>query len=154
MQSRRSPIDSPIVKWASFLLLLAVVMVWAVRGVLLRAARMKAADTPASAFYAMTAGTRTSAVVRLQRVAGKDLEGVLLERETDTLYRQPNTNGSTMAAVLTSETSVVMGKAEDIVPGAIVQLAGILDAHHALRTKQVVILTGYVRLLEGSRGEP
>jgi len=83
MQNRRSVIDSPIVKWSSFLLLLAVVAVWAVRGVLLRGDRM--------------------------------------------------------------------GKAEDIVPGAIVQISGTLDANHALQTNQIVILTGYVHLSETAR---
>jgi hypothetical protein len=151
MQNRRSVTDSPIVRWSSFLLLLAVVMMWAGRGVLLRAGRMKTADTPASAFFALTAGAQTSAVVLLDGVAGKDLKGTLLERETDTVYRRPNTNGSTIAAVVTSGTSVVMGKAEDIVPGAIVQLSGILDAHHALQTNEIAILTGYVRLSEAAR---
>ena len=151
MQNRRSVSDSPTVKWSSFLLLLAVVTIWIGRSVLLRADRMKAADTQASAFIAMTAGTQTSAVVLLDRVAGKDLKGRLLKRETDTLYRQPSTNAPAITAVLTPETSVVMGKAEDIVPGAIVQLSGILDAHHALQTNEIVILTGYVRLSEGAR---
>jgi hypothetical protein len=151
MQNRRSIIDSPIVKWSSFLLLLSVVMVWAVRGVMLRTDGMRVADTQASAFFLMTAGTQTKAIVLLDGVAGKDLKGRLLKRETDTIYDQPRTNDSAITAVLTPETSVVMGKAEDIVPGAIVQLSGILDAHHALRTNQIVILTGYVHLSEAAR---
>lgn len=151
MQNRRSGIDSSIVKWSLFLLLLAVVMVWAVRGVVLRVDRMKAADTQASALFAETAGTQTKAVVLLDGVTGRDLKGRLLKRETDTIYHQPRTNDSAITAFLTPETSVVMGKAEDIVPGAIVQLTGILDAHHALQTKQIVILTGYVHLSEAAR---
>jgi hypothetical protein len=124
LQNRRSVINSPIAKWSSFLLLLAVVMVWAVRGVLLRADRMKAADTQASAFLAMTAGTQTKAVALLDGVAGKNLKGHLLQRETDTVYRQTDATGSTVDAVLMPETSVVMGKVDNIVPGAIVQLSG------------------------------
>jgi hypothetical protein len=151
MQNRRSVIDSPIVMWSTFLLLLAVVMVWAVRGVRLRAARMKAADTQASAFFAMTTGTPTKAVVLLDGVAGKDLKGKLLQRETDTVYRQTNEAGSRIYAGLRPETSVVMGKPEDIVPGAIVQISGTLDANHSLQANQIVILTGYVHLLETAR---
>jgi hypothetical protein len=151
MQIRRSVIDSPIVKWSSFLLLLAVVMVWALRGVLLRADRMKAADTPASAFYAMTAGTQTKAVLLLDAVAGKGLKGRLLKRETDTVYRETNAIDSAIDAILMPETSVVMGKPQDIVPGAIVQISGTLDANHALKTNEIVILTGYVHLSEADR---
>lgn len=151
MQIRRSVIDSPIVKSSSFLLLLAVVMVWAIRGVLLRADRMKAADTQASAFLAMTAGTQTKAVVILDAVAGKELKARLLKRETDTDYRQTNVTGSAIDAILMPETSVVMGKSRDIVPGAIVQISGTLDANHALETNEVVILTGYVHLSEAAR---
>jgi hypothetical protein len=151
MRNRRSVIDSPILKWSSFLLLLTVFMVWAVRGVLLRADQMKAADTPASASFRMTAGTQTNAVVLLDEVAAKDLKGRLLERETDTIYRQPGTDAPAIAAVLTPETAVVMGQPEDIVPGAIVQLSGILDAHHALESNQIVILTGYVHLSSAAR---
>jgi hypothetical protein len=44
-----------------------------------------------------------------------------------------------------------MGKPEEIVAGAIVQLDGTMDEHHAIRTNQVVILTGYVRLTQGTR---
>jgi hypothetical protein len=151
MQIRRSVIDSPIAKSISFLFLLAVVIVWAGRGVLERADRMRTADTQAYAFFAMAAGTQAKAVVLLDGIAGKDLRGKLLKRETDAVYRQTNATGSTIDAVLMPETSVVMGKAEDIVPGAIVQLSGILDAHHTLQTNEIVILTGYVRLSEGAR---
>jgi hypothetical protein len=151
MQIRRSVFDLPIVKWSSFLLLLAVVMVWAIRGVLLLADRMKTADTPASAFYGMTAGTQTKAVVLLDAVAGKELKGRLLKRETDTVYRQTNPIGSAIDAILAPETSVVMGKPQDIVPGAIVQVSGTLDANHALETNQIVILTGYIHLSEAAR---
>jgi len=151
MQNRRSVIESPIVKWCSFSLLLIVVMTWAGRGVRLRAERMKAADTQASAFLAMKAGTETSAVVLLDGVAGKPLNGRLLERETDTVYRNTNATGSTIDAVLMPETSVVMGKPEDIVPSAIVQVSGTLDANHSLQANEIVILTRYVRLSETAR---
>jgi hypothetical protein len=49
------------------------------------------------------------------------------------------------------ETSVVMGKPEDIVPSAIVQVSGTLDANHSLQANEIVILTHYVRLSETAR---
>ena len=146
MLDRRSVFNSPTVKWTSFLILLAAAMVWAGNGVKQRMDRMRAADTPASFFFAMGAGTQTKVVVLLDRVDGAELKGKLLKRETDTIYTPPDSNDSEVTAVLTPETSVVMGKAEDIAPGAIVQLSGTLDAHHALQTSEAVILTGYVHL--------
>jgi len=151
MRDRKRLYDSSVLKWTVFLFLLAVVMVWAVRGVLDRAWRMQTASTSASVFARMTPGTQAKAVIRLDQVAGEKLKGTLLERESDTGYRAPIGNGSEVAAILTSETSVVMGRPQDIVKGAIVQLAGTLDQDRVLRAKQIVILTGYVRLLESAR---
>ena len=151
MEIRRFVVNSQVVKWSLFLLLLAVVMSWAIRGVLRRANGMRPADTQASAFLAMAPGTHTKAVVLLETVAGKELKGRLLRRETDTVYRQTSATGSAIDAKLMLETSVVMGKPQDIVPGAIVQISGALDANHALETNQIVILTGYVHLLQTAR---
>jgi hypothetical protein len=151
MRDRKRLYDSSVLKWTVFLFLLAMVMVWGVRGVLDRAWRMQTASTSASVFARMTPGNQAKAVVRLDQVAGEKLKGILLERESDTVYRVAVGNGSAVAAILTPETSVVMGTPQDIAAGAIVQLAGTLDQDRVLRAKQIVILTGYVRLLESAR---
>lgn len=119
-------------------------------GDLVRAERMKAADTPASVFATTAPGAHAKAVVRLDQVVRKNLKDTILERESDTVYRSPVGKSPTVAA-LTPETSVVMGEPEGIVAGAIVPLAGTLDNNHVLRTNQVAILTGYVRQSEGAR---
>jgi hypothetical protein len=150
MHDGTSHFVSPASRWAVFLLLLAAAMSWAAKGVLLRAGRMKAADTSALAFAAIAPGSATKAVVRLDRVAGDKLDGTLLERQSETVYARPRHSGLAVSAILSAETPVVMGKPQDIVPGAIVQLAGTLDDKHVLHAKQVVILTGYVRLAEGT----
>jgi hypothetical protein len=151
VEARKIPSYSPVLKWAGFLFLLALVMVWAVRGVLARAGRMKAANTSASVLTAIKPGTPTRIVARLDHVVGENLKGTLLEPESETVYRVPIGNGFAVAAIMTAETSVVMGKPEDIAKGAIVQLAGTLDKNRVLRAKQVVILTGYIRLSESAR---
>lgn len=151
MQIRRSVIDSPMVRWSLFSFLLILTLVWSGRDVLLRARQMKAADTSSSAFFAMRAGTRTKAVVLLDDVAGKELRGKLLERNADTVYRKASASAPAIDAVLTPETSVVMGKPEDIASGAIVQISGIVDENHALQAREIVILTGYVHLAESAR---
>ena len=119
MRDRKRLYDSSVLKWTVFLFLLAMVMAWAVRGVLDRAWRMQTASTSASVFARMTPGTQAKAIIRLDQVAGEKLKGTLLERESDTAYRVPIGSGPAVAAVLTPETSVVMGRSQDIAAGAI-----------------------------------
>jgi hypothetical protein len=133
-------------KWIIFLAVLASLAGWATRGVLVRAKQMSTADTSASTFASMSPGSSAKTVVRLESVKGKELKGILLEKQSDTVYLLPSERTSTVIAVLTADTQVVMGKPEDLTPGVVVQLAGILDADHVLQTKQIVILTGYVHL--------
>jgi uncharacterized protein (DUF849 family) len=151
MQDRKPFVNTTIFKWAIFVVLLAALTAWAIRSVLMRDQRMKAADTSASMFDSAAPGSSINAVVRLDQVAGEELRGTLLERQSDTVFRKPSESGPTVHAVLTPETSVVMGKPQDIAAGAIVQLDGTMDERHILRTNQIVILTGYVRLLQGTR---
>jgi hypothetical protein len=89
--------------------------------------------------------------VRLESVKGADLKGILLERQSDTAYLMPTDKTPSLTAVITADTSVVMGKPEEIAVGAVVQLAGTVDANHVLQTTQVVILTNYVRVSERER---
>lgn len=146
MDNQQLRIRETPLKWIIFLLVLACVAVWTIRGVLVRAQQMSTADTPASMFAAIPPGTSAKAVVRLESVKGKELKGALLEKQSDTVYLLPIESTPAVFAVLTPDTSVVMGKPEEITVGAVVQLAGTIDASHVLQTTQVVILTGYVRV--------
>jgi hypothetical protein len=151
LESQESRINETSLKWIIFLTVLACVAVWAIRSVLVRAQQMSAADTSASTLASYPPGSSAKAVVRLDSVKGKELKGKLLQKQSGTVYLFPSENTSTVTAILTPETSVVMGKPEEIVAGAIVQLDGTMDDYHALRTSQVIILTGYVRLSQGPR---
>jgi Kef-type K+ transport system membrane component KefB len=146
LDSHQFRINETSLKWIIFLAVLAAVGVWAIRGVLVRAQQMSTADTTASTFASISPGSSTKAVVRLESVSGKELKGTLLEKQGDTVYLLPSESTPTVIAALTPDTSVVMGKPKDIAVGAVVQLAGVLDADHVLQTNQVVILTGYVRV--------
>jgi hypothetical protein len=92
-------------------------------------------------------------VVRLESVKGNELKGTLLERQSDTVYLLPSER-TPVIAVLTSDTSVVMGKPQEIAVGVVVQLGGTIDANHVLQTNQVVILTGYVRVSQKQGDSP
>jgi hypothetical protein len=146
LDSQQSRINETSLKWVIFLSVLACVAVWAIRGVLVRAQQMSTADTSASTFASSPPGSLAKAVVRLDSVKGKELKGTLLEKQSDTVYLLPSERTPIVIAVLTPDTSVVMGKPQDIADGAVVQLAGTIDANHVLQTSQVVILTGYVRV--------
>ena len=151
MQDSKPEGISQVLRWVLFLVLLAVAMGWAVRTVRARAATMKTADTSGEAFQASAAGTGAKVVVRVEQVEGQALKATLLERVSDAVYRRPHGDGGMVSAVISPGTPVVMGRAPDIVPGAVVQLVGTLDSHHTLLASQVVILTGYVRVEDNSK---
>ena len=144
MDNQRFRIHPASLKWMVFLLVLVSVSVWAVRGILVRAQRMITAGTSASTFASISPGSLAKAVVRLESVQGEQLKGTLLIKQSDTAYHLPPERTPNVIAVLTPDTSVVMGKPQDIAAGAVVQLAGKIDADHVLQATQVVILTGYV----------
>jgi hypothetical protein len=151
MQGRKLRIDGPTLKWMIFLTVLACAATWAIRGILVRAQRMAAADTSASMFASIASGSPAKAVLRLDSVNGKELKGTLLEKQSETVYLAPFERAPAVIAVLTPDTSVVMGKPQDIKVGAVVQLSGNIDANHILQTNLVVILTGYVRVSQKER---
>jgi len=142
---------SPFFRWTIFLVLLGAVSVWSVRSTLVHAKRMAPSETSAAVFSTLQPGARASAVVQLDKIAGESLTGTLLQRESDTVYHREVSDNNLVSAVMTPKTAVVMGKAEDLVPGAVVQIAGTLDKNHVLRADQVVILTGYIRVARGAK---
>jgi hypothetical protein len=154
LDSQQFRINETSLKWIIFLAVLAAVAVWAVRGVLVRAQQMSTAETTVSAFPSISPGSSAKAVVRLESVKGNELKGTLLERQSDTVHLLPYERTPLVIAVLTSDTSVVMGKPRDIAVGAVVQLGGTIDANHVLQTNQVVILTGYVRVSQKQGDSP
>jgi hypothetical protein len=154
LDSQPFRINETSLKWIIFLAVLSAVAAWAVRGILVRAQQMSTADTTASAFASISSGSSAKAVVRLESVKGNELKGTLLKRQSDTVYLLPSERTPPVIAVLTSNTSVVMGKPQDIAVGAVIQLGGTIDANHVLQTNQVVILTGYVRVSQNHGDSP
>jgi len=153
MNSQKHGRISSALRWACFLTLLAVAMGWVAKSVLARAGRMKTADTSAQAFSTAGAGSHMEAVVRVDKVTGRDLKCTLLEKVSETTYRRAR-SGEAISAALTPDTSIVMGKAEDVVPGAIVQLSGTIDANRILKAAGAVILTGYVHIADDPKPTP
>jgi hypothetical protein len=105
MQDRRLRIDAPTLKWMIFLVVLACLAAWAIRGVLVRARRMSTADTSGLLFESIAPGSSAKAVVRLDSVKGEELKGTLLEKQSDTVYRVPFKRTAAVIAVLTPDAS-------------------------------------------------
>src|ERR1700757_4000156 len=98
MQSRKSFAISPLARWSCFLVLLAGAVIWAANSVLVRAGRMMTADTPAQAFSTAAPGTPLEAVVKIDRVAGQNLQCTLLEKVTETTFRRAPSGGASLSA--------------------------------------------------------
>jgi hypothetical protein len=87
MQGRKLRIDWPTLKWMIFLTVLACAATWAIRGILVRAQRMAAADTSASMFASIASGSPAKAVLRLDSVNGKELKGTLKNKARQSTWR-------------------------------------------------------------------
>jgi hypothetical protein len=151
MRNQKSVSASPFFRWTVFPVLLGAVSTWSIRSTLVHAKRMNPADTSVAAFSKLQPGARASAVVQLEKVSGGHITATLLQRESDTVYRRAVSDSNLISVVMTPKMTVVMGKREDLVPGAIVQIAGVLHENHALRADQVVILTGHVHVVHGTK---
>lgn len=125
----------------------AAVIVAVVLDVARRAGHMRSSVVRAAAAQAAEAaqpGGTVQAVVRLERPgeSGRYLAAALASVDATT-YRA---SGSHLELELTPQTTFVMGSAADIGPGAVVEVAGLLDAAHVVRARRVVILTGYIKV--------
>jgi hypothetical protein len=125
----------------------AAVIASVVLDVTRRAERMRpSAVSGAAALAAESAqpGETVKAVVRLGRSGerGRYLAAALA-RVDETTYRE---SGSHLELELTPQTAFVMGDAADVRPGAIVEVAGTLDAARVVRARRIVILTDYIKV--------
>jgi hypothetical protein len=123
----------------------AAVIVAVVLDVTRRADRMRPVSAAAAqaAESAQPHGT-VKVIVRLERPGerGRYLAAALASVD-ETTYRE---SGGHLELELTPQTTFVMGSAADVAPGAIVEVAGMLDAGHVVRARRIVILTGYIKV--------
>jgi hypothetical protein len=82
-------------------------------------------------------------VVEVAQTAGNELHGHLLEKQDDTHYsREPEEATIRWNAT----TRIVMGQAADVRPGAVLHVTGTVANDRGVDARQVVILTGYVKV--------
>jgi len=73
----------------------------------------------------------------------RTLTGIVLKKKTDDLYLRTPDHATIH---WDSQTKIVMGKSDDLHPGAIVHITASVQDDHAFAAQQLVILTGYVKV--------
>jgi hypothetical protein len=130
--------------WIVLLVALAVLSFLAMRRSMGRAIGMKAETTASSSLSQLKPGDEAKVVLELTHVTqAASLEGNVLEKQTETVYRR---TGTTIKIAFDASTPVVMGKTSDVHKGAVVHLTAKMTNDHALHAEQVVVLTGYVKV--------
>jgi hypothetical protein len=110
-----------------------------------RAGEMRAASTPAASVLASRTGAAIKAVVRIESQTGPNAYSAeLLESAGGTDYRG---TASHIRVALGANTSVIMGASGDVKRGAVIQTNGAIDSARTLHADQIVILSGFVRVL-------
>jgi hypothetical protein len=146
VQVSRRPLSRP--QWILFAFLVGIAAALAIRTVLASAERMHPAASPPGA-AAIAASRDLKAVVRIDSVTGSAFTGTMLRRQSDTDYcLLPKGPDSEISVTFGPNSSIVMGQARDLTKRAVVQVAGLVDAAHVVEAKQIVILTGYIRVAE------
>lgn len=119
---------------------LSLAFVWSGAG---RMMRMQTQAASNAEFAQLKADDDTKIVIEVEEASGGKIRGKLLERQDETHY----SHTQNLADVTWGkETGIVMGKAEDIHSGAVMHVTGKMGADRSVQAKQIVILTGYVRV--------
>ena len=129
--------------WIVLLLALALLSFFAMRRSIGRAMGMKIETTVIASQADFKPGDETKVVVEITTVVSQNIEGSVLEKQSETIYRR---SGNTIRVSFDPSTPVVMGKTSDIHPGALVHITATMGNDHILRAKQIVVLTGYVKV--------
>jgi hypothetical protein len=107
-----------------------------------RAESMQTADT-AGTFDAAKPGDTVKLVVRVTSVQPRTLEATLLTRQTESVYAAMATN---LRAQWSPAAKFVMGAETDLKPGSIVDVIGSVNGDRSVAARELVILSGYVRV--------
>jgi hypothetical protein len=124
-------------------------VVLAVALVLWMSARMSgkmsdAAATDEQAFAKAAPGDQAKIVLEITEApSGAAIRGTLLQKKTEEVYGRTRTK---VTVQCNAGTKLVMGKQEDLSPGAVVHVTGAVRKDHSLDAEQIVILTKYVRV--------
>ncbi len=153
MQSDSQNFSTSTRVWIVLLLALALLSFFAMRRSVGRAMGMKVETTVIASQAEFKPGDEAKVVVEItsvvsqsnvsQSIVSQSIEGNVLEKQSETIYRR---GGNTIKVSFDASTPVVMGKTSDIHPGAVVHITATMGNDHILHAKQIVVLTGYVKV--------
>lgn len=126
----------------SAIVLLTMIAVW--RSATAMKSMSAAAASEEQPFAQTAPGTKTKVVVEIGgAVPAGTIKGKLLSKKTEEIFTRTSTP---VTAQFDAQTKIVMGKPNDLRPGAIVHVTGMIRGDHTIQAEQIVILTGYVQV--------
>lgn len=120
---------------------LVVFMIWKAGAAAKKMSSVVASDGQALSHFHVGDTTKFVAKVSDSNSNGT-LTGIVLKKKTDDLYLE-TTDRATVH--WDRQTKIVMGKSDDLRPGAIVHITASVLEDHTFAAQQLVILTGYVK---------
>jgi hypothetical protein len=120
--------------------LLIIVVGWRVGS---RAMRMNAGTDVTRQLDQLKPGEEAKVVLEVTSSAAQDLRGTLLDKQTEILYKRSD---RVARVAWDADTKIVMGKAADIYPGAVIHVTGAVVTGDRIKARQIAILPGYVKV--------
>jgi hypothetical protein len=108
-----------------------------------RAMKMNAGADLTAQLDQLKPGEEAKVVVEVTSSETQKLKGALLDKQTATLYKRC---GRVAEVTWDADTKIVMGKAADIHPRAVIHVSGTVVAGDKIKARQIVILSGYVQV--------
>jgi hypothetical protein len=132
--------------WIFLLIALALLSFFAMRRSLAEATRMKSEITASVSPAQLKPGEEIKVVLEITAVSpAASIEGSVLEKQSESIYRR---TASKLNMTFDSSTPVLMGKAPDLHPGAVVHITAKMADDRILHAQQIVVLTGYVKVTD------
>jgi hypothetical protein len=108
-----------------------------------RAMKMNAGADVTAQLDQLKPGEEAKVVLEVTSSDAQNLRGKLLDKQTETLYKRSD---RVALVAWDADTKVVMGKAADIHPGAVIHVTGSVVPGDKIMAQQIVILSGYVQV--------
>lgn len=97
----------------------------------------------AAQFAASPTGANVTLALRVNRLTRTTLDGELLERVNDALYKK---TGQRVQLYVPAETPFVMGSFADLKPGAIIFVDAVATTAAHADVKKIVVVTAYAKI--------
>ena len=120
--------------------LLSLGYVWSGAGKMMR---MRTPSGGNAEFGRLNPHDEAKIVIEVSQTRERRILGNLLEKQNETHYRRTS---NPVEVTWSSDTKLMMGRAEDIRAGAVVHVSGTVASDRSIQAQQLVILTAYVQV--------